>query len=111
MKIGCLGECETRIALRVLDFVAFGPLARHEREFRKTSGLSLEDFRKAAWNRLDEDPQLLEQAALAALSFAVGEFQHRLWNQLEKSAHTPIRQLARIRDKLQSCKRDRPADW
>ena len=107
MKIGCLGECETRIALRVLDFTAFGPLVRFEREMRKTCTLSLDELRKAAWSQLDHDPQRLEKAVTEALSFAVGEFQHRLWHQLEKTAHAPIRQLAHIRDKLQSCKCDR----
>lgn len=102
MKIGNLGEYETRIALRVLDCVAFGPLNNRGYQLRAITGRSLHEFQQVARNTLDGDTRQLAIMAELALRFALTDFPRYVDRSLERWTNLPAKRLVRIHRKLRN---------
>jgi len=102
MKIGNLGEYETRIALRVLDCVAFGPLNNRAHQLRAITGHSLHDFQEVARNTLDGDVDQLATMAERALHFALNGYPERVDRSLESWTNLKPVRLVRIHRKLRN---------
>lgn len=102
MKIGNLGEYETRIALRVLDCVAFGPLNSRGHHLRAVTGHSLHEFQRVARNTLDGDLQQLAVMSELALKFALNDFPRYVDKSLERWTNLPPKRLVRIHYKLRN---------